>query len=172
MPTATRSLGARKPGPASEHRRTRHQWAPLDEVNDAYADLRSGGGPNRLDPLKRTGVQPAKAIPATCGVRHTVELAIGWPSLTSSPFTRRCPTSDCRSRSGSSPVMPANPPPGRPPRDVREPRLQQIGSWGLLTLSSRWIGSPAPWLCSCSSSRMPVQPRLIIRLGGLREIIF
>jgi len=30
-------------------------------------------------------------IPASCRICHTVEAAIVWPSLTSSPCTRRCP---------------------------------------------------------------------------------
>jgi hypothetical protein len=38
---------------------------------------------------------PSPAIPSTstsaCRICHTVELAIGWPSLMSSPCTRRCP---------------------------------------------------------------------------------
>jgi hypothetical protein len=33
----------------------------------------------------------AGSIPAACRIRHTVEAAIGWPSLTSPPCTRRCP---------------------------------------------------------------------------------
>ena len=33
----------------------------------------------------------AGSIPASCRICHTVEAAIGWPSLTSSPCTRRCP---------------------------------------------------------------------------------
>lgn len=33
----------------------------------------------------------AGSIPAPCMICHAVELAIGWPSLTSSPWTRRCP---------------------------------------------------------------------------------
>ncbi len=37
--------------------------------------VRRGGGP----------------IPASCRICHTVEAAIVWPSLTSSPCTRRCP---------------------------------------------------------------------------------
>ena len=31
------------------------------------------------------------SIPASCMICHTVEAAIGWPSLMSSPCTRRCP---------------------------------------------------------------------------------
>ena len=31
------------------------------------------------------------SIPAACRICHTVEAAIGWPSLTSSPCPRRCP---------------------------------------------------------------------------------
>src|SRR6266516_6791781 len=33
----------------------------------------------------------AGSIPASCRICHTVEAAMGWPSLTSSPCTRRCP---------------------------------------------------------------------------------
>jgi hypothetical protein len=33
----------------------------------------------------------AGSIPASCRICRTVEAAIGWPSLTSSPYTRRCP---------------------------------------------------------------------------------
>jgi hypothetical protein len=33
----------------------------------------------------------AGSIPASCRICHTVEAAIGWPSLASSPGTRRCP---------------------------------------------------------------------------------
>ena len=33
----------------------------------------------------------AGSIPAACRICHTVEAAIGWPSLTSSPWHRRCP---------------------------------------------------------------------------------
>ena len=33
----------------------------------------------------------AGSIPAACRICHTVEAAIGWPILTSSPCTRRCP---------------------------------------------------------------------------------
>ena len=33
----------------------------------------------------------AGSIPASCRICPTVEAAIGWPSLTSSPWTRRCP---------------------------------------------------------------------------------
>ena len=33
----------------------------------------------------------AGSIPASCRICHTVEAAIWWPSLTSSPCTRRCP---------------------------------------------------------------------------------
>ncbi len=33
----------------------------------------------------------AGSIPASCRICHTVEAAIRWPSLTSSPWTRRCP---------------------------------------------------------------------------------
>src|SRR5258707_15716381 len=41
----------------------------------------------RVGPVRRgTG-----SIPAACRICHTVEAAIGWPSLTSSPCTRRCP---------------------------------------------------------------------------------
>ena len=36
----------------------------------------------------RRGAGP---IPASCRICHTVEAAIEWPSLTSSPCTRRCP---------------------------------------------------------------------------------
>ena len=37
------------------------------------------------------GRRGAGSIPASCRICHTVEAAIGWPSLTSSPCTRRCP---------------------------------------------------------------------------------
>ena len=37
------------------------------------------------------GRRGAGSIPAACRICHTVEVAIGWPSLTSSPCTRRCP---------------------------------------------------------------------------------
>jgi hypothetical protein len=40
------------------------------------------GGPGR---------RGAGSIPASCRICHTVEAAIGWPSLASSPCTRRCP---------------------------------------------------------------------------------
>src|SRR2546430_2501562 len=33
----------------------------------------------------------AGSIPVSCRICHTVEAAMGWPSLTSSPCTRRCP---------------------------------------------------------------------------------
>ena len=33
----------------------------------------------------------AGSIPASCRICHTVDAAIWWPSLTSSPCTRRCP---------------------------------------------------------------------------------
>ena len=33
----------------------------------------------------------AGPVPAACRICHTVAAAIGWPSLTSSPCTRRCP---------------------------------------------------------------------------------
>ncbi len=33
----------------------------------------------------------AGSVPAACRICHTVEAAIGWPGLTSSPCTRRCP---------------------------------------------------------------------------------
>jgi hypothetical protein len=42
----------------------------------------------------------AGSIPAACRISHTVEAAIRWPSLTSSPWIRRgAPTSDCPSPS-------------------------------------------------------------------------
>jgi len=37
------------------------------------------------------GRRGAGSIPASCRICHTVEAAIGWPSLTNSPCTRRCP---------------------------------------------------------------------------------
>jgi hypothetical protein len=44
------------------------------------------------------GVGP---IPVSCMIGHTVVAAIRWPSLTSSPCTRRCTMRDYRSRCGS-----------------------------------------------------------------------
>ena len=42
---------------------------------------------------------------------------------------------------------------------------------GMITLSSRLMGSPSSWLGSCPSSRMSVRSGLIMGLGSLREII-
>src|SRR2546430_9856188 len=42
----------------------------------------------------------AGSTPASCRICHTVEAAIGWPGLTSSPCTR-VPTLDCPSPCGS-----------------------------------------------------------------------
>ncbi|HWF81731.1 MAG TPA: hypothetical protein VN695_14210, partial [Streptosporangiaceae bacterium] len=41
----------------------------------------------QVGPVRR-GAGP---IPASCRICQTVEAAIGWPSRTSSPCTRRCP---------------------------------------------------------------------------------
>jgi hypothetical protein len=44
-----------------------------------------------LDGLTHEYFTVAGSTPASCRICHTVEAAIGWPSRTSSPCTRRCP---------------------------------------------------------------------------------
>jgi len=59
--------------------------------------VRSAWCPGSAGPVRRC----AGSIPASCRICHTVEAATWWPSLTSSPCTRRCPSPDCRLRCGS-----------------------------------------------------------------------
>lgn len=62
----------------------------------------------------------AGSIPASCRNCYTVELAIRWPSLTSSPYTRRCPqVSRGRRLDGGFLVDP----PGRPQLGFEAPQF-------------------------------------------------
>ena len=59
----------------------------MDEVGREDAAGLGGEELLQVGPVRR-GAGP---IPASCRICHTVEAAIVWPSLTSSPCTRRCP---------------------------------------------------------------------------------
>ena len=59
---------------------------------DSTVDRRGCRGLGGQELLPRGPVRRgAGSIPAACRICHTVEGAIGWPSLASSPCTRRCP---------------------------------------------------------------------------------
>ncbi len=66
---------------------TEQHGVHVDEVGRENA---AGLGGEELLP-GRAGAAGGGSIPAACRICHTVEAAIGWPSLTSSPCTRRCP---------------------------------------------------------------------------------
>src|SRR5271167_1312250 len=59
-------------------------------VDGVGGDDAAGLGDQELLPGRalRRGAGP---IPEACRICQTMEAAIGWPSLTSSPCTRRCP---------------------------------------------------------------------------------
>jgi hypothetical protein len=75
----------------------------VEDHRPAGRPVKPGDHPHRNAPglpggrAARRGVG---SIPAACGICHTVEAAVEWPSLTNSPWTHRCPTSGCPPRYG------------------------------------------------------------------------
>jgi len=65
----------------------RHQVSGRDRVIGTHTRACAVRNCFQVGPVR----QSAGSTPASCRICHTVEAAIGWPSLTSSPCTRRCP---------------------------------------------------------------------------------
>ena len=59
----------------------------MEEIGGEHAAGLTVRNCRHVGPVRRG----AGSIPASCRICHTVEAAIWWPSLTSSPCTRRCP---------------------------------------------------------------------------------
>ena len=103
-----------------------------DRASHQTAGIRAIGG---------TARRP-RPVPASCRICQTVEAAIGWPSLTSSPCTRRCPQVGFRSRCGSRacgsrlPWTPPGTPAVRRPSARHQPTVQASSVAGVTANTS------------------------------------